>query len=101
MYQPKGTVGIIGTWNAPLFTLFSPLASALGAGNLYEIAYARWQDPVLLLPVIRAGRRSLEAMLYGADLGNAPDFKLQSTIFPAAGWAVLRSRPPGRWWTGA
>ena len=33
MYQPKGTVGIIGTWNAPLFTLFSPLASALGAGN--------------------------------------------------------------------
>ncbi|WP_418647053.1 aldehyde dehydrogenase family protein [Thauera butanivorans] len=33
MYQPKGTVGIIGTWNAPLFTLFSPLASALAAGN--------------------------------------------------------------------
>ncbi|AYC34043.1 coniferyl aldehyde dehydrogenase [Pseudomonas cavernae] len=33
MYQPKGTVGIIGTWNAPLFTLFSPLACALAAGN--------------------------------------------------------------------
>lgn len=33
MYQPKGSVGIIGTWNAPLFTLFSPLASALAAGN--------------------------------------------------------------------
>ncbi|PRA24897.1 coniferyl aldehyde dehydrogenase [Pseudomonas poae] len=33
MYQPKGTVGILGTWNAPLFTLFSPLASALAAGN--------------------------------------------------------------------
>lgn len=32
-YKPKGTVGIIGTWNAPLFTLFSPLASALSAGN--------------------------------------------------------------------
>lgn len=32
-YQPKGTVGIIGTWNAPIFTLFSPLASALSAGN--------------------------------------------------------------------
>ncbi len=32
-YQPKGTVGIIGTWNAPLFTLFSPLASVLSAGN--------------------------------------------------------------------
>lgn len=33
MYQPKGSIGIIGTWNAPLFTLFSPLASALAAGN--------------------------------------------------------------------
>lgn len=32
-YQPKGSVGIIGTWNAPLYTLFSPLASVLAAGN--------------------------------------------------------------------
>lgn len=32
-YQPKGVVGIIGTWNAPIFTLLSPLASALAAGN--------------------------------------------------------------------
>ena len=32
-YQPKGVVGIIGTWNAPVFTLLSPLASALAAGN--------------------------------------------------------------------
>ena len=32
-YQPKGTVGIIGTWNAPVYTLFSPLAGALAAGN--------------------------------------------------------------------
>lgn len=23
-YQPKGSIGIIGTWNAPLFTLLSP-----------------------------------------------------------------------------
>jgi len=33
MHQPKGSVGIIGTWNAPLYTLLSPLASALAAGN--------------------------------------------------------------------
>lgn len=31
--QPKGLVGIMGTWNYPLFTLFSPLACVLGAGN--------------------------------------------------------------------
>ncbi|RJX71468.1 coniferyl aldehyde dehydrogenase [Vibrio sinensis] len=33
MYQPKGVIGIMGTWNAPLYTLLSPLACALGAGN--------------------------------------------------------------------
>lgn len=33
MYQPKGSVAIIGTWNAPLFTLLSPLAYVLAAGN--------------------------------------------------------------------
>ncbi|MET4049538.1 coniferyl-aldehyde dehydrogenase [Rhodococcus sp. UYP5] len=32
-YQPKGSVGIVGTWNAPLFTLLSPLAGVLAAGN--------------------------------------------------------------------
>lgn len=32
-YQPKGTVGIVGTWNAPVFTLLSPLAGVLAAGN--------------------------------------------------------------------
>lgn len=32
-YQPKGSVGIIGTWNAPLYTLLAPLACALGSGN--------------------------------------------------------------------
>ncbi len=32
-YQPKGVVGIMGTWNFPVFTLFSPLAYALAGGN--------------------------------------------------------------------
>jgi coniferyl-aldehyde dehydrogenase len=32
-YQAKGSIGIIGTWNAPLYTLLAPLACALGAGN--------------------------------------------------------------------
>ena len=32
-YQPKGVVGIIGSWNSPLFTLLSPLASVFAAGN--------------------------------------------------------------------
>lgn len=32
-YQPKGVVGILGTWNFALNTTFSPLAGALAAGN--------------------------------------------------------------------
>lgn len=32
-YQAKGVVGILGTWNFPVFTLFSPMAQAIAAGN--------------------------------------------------------------------
>ena len=32
-YRPKGVVGILGTWNFPVYTLFSPLAGVLAAGN--------------------------------------------------------------------
>ena len=33
LHQPKGSVGIIGTWNAPVYTLMSPLAGVFAAGN--------------------------------------------------------------------
>ena len=32
-YQPLGVIGILGTWNFPLFTLFAPLSQVLAAGN--------------------------------------------------------------------
>ena len=32
-YQPKGVVGVMAPWNAPLFTIFSPLAEIFAAGN--------------------------------------------------------------------
>jgi coniferyl-aldehyde dehydrogenase len=32
-YRPKGVVGILGTWNFPINTVFSPLAGVLAAGN--------------------------------------------------------------------
>ncbi len=32
-YQAKGVIGIIGTWNFPINTIFSPLAGVLAAGN--------------------------------------------------------------------
>lgn len=32
-HQPKGVVGIMGTWNFPLYTLLAPLAYVFAAGN--------------------------------------------------------------------
>ena len=32
-HQPKGSILVMGTWNAPLFTLLAPLAGVLAAGN--------------------------------------------------------------------
>ena len=32
-YHPKGVVGIMGTWNYPVFTLLAPLGYVLAAGN--------------------------------------------------------------------
>jgi len=32
-YQPKGVVGVIGTWNFPVYVSIGPLAAALAAGN--------------------------------------------------------------------
>ena len=75
MHHPKGTVGIMGTWNAPLYTLFSPLASALAAGNrailkpsevvprtaeLVAQLCARHMDP-LVVAVVNGGQALGEA----------------------------------------
>ncbi len=32
-HMPKGVVGVLGTWNVPLFTTLAPLAFVLAAGN--------------------------------------------------------------------
>ena len=39
-YQPKGVVGILGTWNFPISTTFSPLAGVLAAGNRVMIKFS-------------------------------------------------------------
>ncbi len=37
MYQPKGVVGIISTWNAPIMVTINPLIAAIATGNLAMI----------------------------------------------------------------
>lgn len=79
----------------PAFNDSGP-TSALGAGSCYEIAWARWGDPRHLIPVLAQGsRRSLEYLLSGAEVGQEPRFSLGSRLFPAAGYAVLRSGEVG------
>jgi coniferyl-aldehyde dehydrogenase len=39
-YRPKGVVGIVGTWNFPINTIFSPLTGALAAGNRVMLKFA-------------------------------------------------------------
>ncbi|MBM3473317.1 MAG: alginate lyase family protein [Armatimonadetes bacterium] len=73
----------------------SGTSNALGSGSMYEIAYARWQDPRHLLPILQSGRKSLQTLLYGVDLGETAPFTLQSSVFPAAGYVVLRSGATG------
>ena len=39
-YQPKGVVGVLGTWNFPVYTAFSPLAGILAAGNRAMVKFS-------------------------------------------------------------
>ncbi len=39
-YQPKGVIGILGTWNFPVNTVFSPLGGILAAGNRAVIKFS-------------------------------------------------------------
>lgn len=73
----------------------SGTSNALGGGSRYEIAYARWQDKRHLLPVMQSGRKSLETLLFGVELEEQEEFKLDSTVFPAAGYVILRSGATG------
>jgi aldehyde dehydrogenase (NAD+) len=33
VYEPLGTVLVVGSWNFPIFTTIGPLVSAIAAGN--------------------------------------------------------------------
>lgn len=57
----------------------------------YESAYARWGDPLFAWLAGSRGRGK-EALLFGnPELGQGQNVALSSTLFPNAGYAVLRS----------
>jgi hypothetical protein len=62
------------------------------AGGLYELAFARWRRPEYGRVAARTDRRSLQALLYGAEsLPDGPFIPTGSELLPAAGFAMLRS----------
>ncbi|HJN19229.1 MAG TPA: heparinase II/III family protein, partial [Armatimonadota bacterium] len=73
----------------------SGTANPLGQGRMYEVAYSQWHDPRHLLPIIRTGRRSHETLFLGAEIGEVEPFTLGSTVFPDAGYVILRSGATG------
>jgi len=59
--QPKGVVGIIGTWNFPLYLTLGPLITALAAGNRAMIKSSEFA------PRSAALLRSMLAECFGED----------------------------------
>ncbi|MGM0493825.1 MAG: heparinase II/III domain-containing protein [Armatimonadota bacterium] len=73
--------------------------SAMGTGRakLYENAASHWEADELAVVLAGAGRRSgYQALLFGPDELPAGATSLSSTIFPAAGVAMLRTKAADR-----
>ncbi|MFP4249196.1 MAG: heparinase II/III family protein [Armatimonadota bacterium] len=73
--------------------------SAVGTGRakLYENAASHWEAEELAVVLAAAGRRSgYQALLFGPDELPTGATSLSSTIFPAAGVAMLRTDPDDR-----
>ena len=72
---------------------FNDSGKATARGNAaYEIAFARWKDPRLALPLQGSSRRTLPALVSGVESlpppRGVPD---ASRNFPASGYAILRA----------
>jgi hypothetical protein len=90
-------------WDAPLVLALpdgnAPGFNDNGGGNvlgmapLYEIAYARWHNPVYGHVVAGSKRNSLESLLYGTDtVPSGPTIPEESVLLKAAGFAMLRAK---------
>ena len=79
--QPKGVVGIMGTWNCPLYTVFSPMACALGAGNRVIVKPSD-VTPHTAEAIAAAMRKHLDPDVFGVITGDAS----VSQVFAAQKW---------------
>ncbi|MDD2603957.1 MAG: coniferyl aldehyde dehydrogenase [Desulfobacterales bacterium] len=95
--QPKGVVGIISPWNYPLQLAFSPLTSALAAGNRCMVKMATKAQRLcrLMAELVEAVLpRELVAILPGVPATEFTALPFDHLIFtgsPASGQAVMRA----------
>ncbi|MNJ35757.1 Coniferyl aldehyde dehydrogenase [compost metagenome] len=98
-YQPKGVVGIVGTWNFPLYLTLGPLVAALAAGNRAMIKvseYAPHSRQVLQTMLAEVFDED-EVAVFGGELACAQAFTalpfdhLVFTGAPQVGRQVMRA----------
>ena len=75
-HEPKGVVGILGTWNVPLFTTLAPLASVLAAGNraMLKPSELTPHTSALLADLIAQSFDDYEVCVFTGDVQVARDF---------------------------
>lgn len=72
-FQPKGVVGILGTWNFPVNTVFAPLAGVFAAGNRAMIKFSeitpRTGELIAKLVAEKFKEDELSVILGGPEVG--------------------------------
>ena len=76
LYQPKGVVGIIGTWNFPLYLTVGPLIAALAAGNRVMVKVSEFspRTTTLLTTMLAECFAEDEVAVFGGDVEAAQAF---------------------------
>ncbi|TFY85105.1 coniferyl aldehyde dehydrogenase [Pseudomonas kairouanensis] len=75
-YQPKGVVGIVGTWNFPLYLTLGPLIAALAAGNRAMIKVSEYSpnSRQVLQEMLAEVFDEDEVAVFGGQLASAQAF---------------------------
>ncbi|RZL87371.1 MAG: coniferyl aldehyde dehydrogenase [Variovorax sp.] len=98
-YQPKGVVGIIGTWNFPLYLTIGPLIAALAAGNRAMVKVSEFtpRTTALLRMILGECFAEDEVAVFGGAVEAAQAFNalpfnhLVFTGSPRVGREVMRA----------
>lgn len=97
-YQPKGVVGVVATWNFPVYLSLGPVAAALAAGNrvMLKMPETTPATNAVLKRLLAAAFPEDHVALVGGELEGPADFTalpfdhIVFTGSPAVGRRVMR-----------